>query len=268
MKEDNKEKIILTPETMDEMISRLHNPQDKARVALNIILDLFEGDNKMHTGNRYIIDKKSAIYSGGIIIDQIQKLEDTARRDCLTGLLNRTGFEENAKKAIKKLERYQNEQRESEKNINFEIAVVFADINHLKEFNDSYGHTPNGDKLLKCIAESTRKHTRETDLHARYGGDEFLILHDEFKKYDTLDVHIKCLRNLNIRINEDIQNCIKNVLKINGNTSKFSISLGLSILGRDANNLDELIEHADIAMYSVKHKPDKEGLNYRIYDLD
>jgi len=91
-------------------------------------------------------------------------LKDKATRDQLTGLLNREGFAVAAEQTLAQSSRY-----------GTGFAVVFFDIDRFKAFNDTYGHQ-FGDRVLTSVAECLTTTTREQDLKARMGGDEFILL--------------------------------------------------------------------------------------------
>ncbi|NLE57607.1 MAG: diguanylate cyclase [Planctomycetes bacterium] len=91
-------------------------------------------------------------------------LKDKATRDQLTGLLNREGFAVAAEQTLAQSSRY-----------GTGFAVVFFDVDRFKAFNDTYGHQ-FGDRVLTSVAECLTTTTREQDLKARMGGDEFILL--------------------------------------------------------------------------------------------
>lgn len=90
--------------------------------------------------------------------------ENLARVDSLTGALNRTAFEEILNREIKKAERYGGD-----------LSLILFDIDNFKQINDTYGHL-FGDQVLKRVASIVSENIRETDIFARWGGEEFMIL--------------------------------------------------------------------------------------------
>lgn len=95
------------------------------------------------------------------LLEEVKKL---AVLDPLTGVHNRRAFFEEAEREFSRSIRYQRP-----------MAVIMIDVDKFKSINDSYGH-PEGDIVLKAIAETIRTQLRDLDLFARYGGDEFIIL--------------------------------------------------------------------------------------------
>jgi diguanylate cyclase (GGDEF)-like protein len=95
------------------------------------------------------------------LLEEVKKL---AVLDPLTGVHNRRAFFEEAEREFARSLRYQRP-----------LAVIMIDVDKFKSINDSYGH-PEGDVVLKVIAETIRAQLRDLDLFGRYGGDEFIIL--------------------------------------------------------------------------------------------
>ncbi|WP_375748645.1 diguanylate cyclase domain-containing protein [Vibrio sp. HN007] len=165
-------------------------------------------------------------------------IQELAYRDRLTGLANRWTFETWAEKTL--------EQKRFSGDI---TALIFLDIDNFKTINDTHGHHI-GDQLLKHFAQRLsnciRSVDRVTNEHeysiARYAGDEFMILlHDIPSKKD--------LQNIVHRINTLFsQDALKE-----DQVSALTFSIGISIFREDADNLDDLIRHADQAMYQAKH---------------
>ena len=92
------------------------------------------------------------------------QLEGMAYTDSLTGIYNRLHFNRLLDSEIDKVKRYGGE-----------LSVIFLDIDHFKQINDTHGH-PMGDVILKDITEVISSANRSTDIFARYGGEEFVIL--------------------------------------------------------------------------------------------
>lgn len=95
---------------------------------------------------------------------QNQQLQSMAMHDALTGLLNRRAFEAQAEQAISRARRD-----------GTSLAALMLDLDHFKRINDQYGH-PAGDDVLKFTADVLRANVRDTDLVARVGGEEFMVL--------------------------------------------------------------------------------------------
>jgi diguanylate cyclase (GGDEF)-like protein len=95
---------------------------------------------------------------------QLNRQQDLARTDNLTGLLNRSGFFERARIIVNAASRY-----------GYAIAIAYIDIDNFKRINDTLGHS-KGDEALKAVASLLGGSSRDSDAVARFGGDEFVVL--------------------------------------------------------------------------------------------
>jgi diguanylate cyclase (GGDEF)-like protein/PAS domain S-box-containing protein len=156
-------------------------------------------------------------------------IQQLAITDDLTGLYNRRGFAELGRHEIYRARRF-----------NRPLTLIWLDIDHFKEVNDTFGHA-TGDEVLRKLAETLRTSTRETDLVSRLGGDEFVALLPETTQHDA------------IQVAERFRQAIKEIA-ITGpvGTAWITTSLGVASLTADDNNLDALLERADTAMYAAK----------------
>lgn len=161
--------------------------------------------------------------------NKIVSLKEISIRDPLTGLLNRTGVNNDVER---KLSRFPNHK----------YAVVLFDVDLFKNANDTYGHL-FGDRVLREVADRLVHSTRAGDLCARVGGDEFLIVFE----YDT-----------------DIHPIINRVFRaICGKVDDFelTVSMGVCEMTSEKESFTELFHKADIAMYFTK-KNGRAGYNY------
>ncbi|NDI84771.1 GGDEF and EAL domain-containing protein [Undibacterium crateris] len=152
-----------------------------------------------------------------------------ANIDPLTGLPNRRMF----------YDRLEQNLRQSKRR-NSLLAVLFIDLDFFKEVNDTLGHA-TGDSLLVEAAKRLRLCVRETDTVARLGGDEFTVsLPDQS---DTVQVE---------QIARKIIEQLASPFHVAGEEIYLSASIGITLYPRDADNLADLIKHADQAMYAAK----------------
>ncbi|WP_291633727.1 GGDEF domain-containing protein [Clostridium sp.] len=121
------------------------------------------------------------------------------------------------------------------------MAILFCDIDHFKQVNDTYGHI-KGDLVLKEVARIIRDSTNGNEGIFRYGGEEFVILLDNYSDVEGFNTAEK------IRLK--IYN--SNVIKSYCNFETLTISIGVSTYPYDGLNIDTLINKADKAMYHVK----------------
>jgi len=152
----------------------------------------------------------------------------SANTDSLTGLFNRRHFMEQAHLALARAKRTHSP-----------VTLAIADLDHFKSVNDTLGHAA-GDLVLKAVAQRIRSTLRETDIHCRYGGEEFAFVFP-----DTALAEAGLLAN---RLRESIA---ATAIPVDGGQSvPISLSLGLvEVLGMP---LDVALNQADQAMYRAK----------------
>lgn len=131
------------------------------------------------------------------------------------------------------------------------VAVLYIDLDNFKPINDSAGHA-TGDEVLKIVAGRLKDFTRSTDICARIGGDEFVVVATQLEQQEQAhDIAKKLLQQLT----EDII--------IRGETYRLGASIGISLYPLHGHDLKELMDNADAAMYQIKHKG-KSG--YSLYE--
>ena len=171
-----------------------------------------------------------------------ENLKHLVHHDPLTGLPNRTLFLDRLKQAIKNALRF-----------NENIAVLFIDLDHFKEVNDSLGHHV-GDILLKKVSHKLKTNIRQSDTVARLGGDEFVIILDHFSNLNTIN-----------SIVQNIMHSLKEPLLIEDQEIYVTLSLGISVYPNDGEEADTLMKNADAAMYKAK----EDGRNsHQFYTTD
>jgi diguanylate cyclase (GGDEF)-like protein len=153
------------------------------------------------------------------------KLERLSVTDPLTGLSNR----------LRMMEVLENEVRRSRR-LHHEFAVVMADLDLFKRYNDEFGH-PAGDTVLKRVAAIMREASRDVDFVARYGGEEFLIMMPE----TTIDGAAEFAERIRTKIRaEQLPE------------AQITLSLGVSAFPMHGDTPDQLIAEADAALYLAK----------------
>lgn len=162
-----------------------------------------------------------------LLVQQYEQIRHLAMQDELTGLMNRRGFMTLAEQRIK-LARYNKEA----------LGLVYLDMDGLKGVNDRFGHQ-HGDEALRALANCLRQHTRDDDLVARIGGDEFIVM-----------TRLKDPTALN-RIGERILDSLPDTLPedLNG---QCGISFGTALMNNLNRTLESWLADADKAMYQQK----------------
>jgi diguanylate cyclase (GGDEF)-like protein/PAS domain S-box-containing protein len=158
-----------------------------------------------------------------------ERLQYMATRDALTGLPNRLLLHERVTQAIALAKR--NGRR---------VGVLFIDLDRFKNVNDTLGHRI-GDELLKHVTHALSNALRETDLLARLGGDEFMVIVEDFDDPTVLG-----------RIAQKLLDAIAQPFKIEEHDIYVTSSIGIAVYPDDSDDPDELLKHADVAMYRSK----------------
>ena len=157
------------------------------------------------------------------------KLKHLALHDSLTGLPNRLLFQDRLQQAVAMAKRHDHK-----------FAVFFMDLDNFKIINDTMGHEA-GDELLKEVALRLAGTGRKMDTVARLGGDEFAFI---INKVDGIEDAVSFARRLN--------QLLKTPITVNGHNINMGSSIGVTICPDDADNSEELLRNADIAMYQAK----------------
>jgi len=152
-----------------------------------------------------------------------------AERDALTGLFNRHRFQEELTRMLSSGERRRRR-----------VALLFFDIDEFKHVNDTFGHRA-GDALLIRVAGEVSAQVRRNEVFARLGGDEFAILAP-----DISDQEAESFAERIVRATARIP------FNFEGNTMRLTCSLGVAVYPDHASSAEELVAHADAAMYQAK----------------
>ncbi|HMJ35824.1 MAG TPA: EAL domain-containing protein [Baekduia sp.] len=178
----------------------------------------------------------TAMMSSGVDLTERRAAEEQiaylAYHDPLTGLPNRALLQEHLELALARARR----QGQG-------VGLLYLDLDGFKLVNDSLGH-PAGDELLCHVTMRLSERRRGMDLLARQGGDEFLLLLADLDR-DGAD---KGARG----VAEDLLRALADPFSISGAEFHIGASIGISLYPRDAADADELLRHADAAMYSAK----------------
>lgn len=158
-----------------------------------------------------------------------KKMEQLAHYDQLTHLPNRLLFHDRLQHAIHQCERSKHS-----------VGVMMLDLDGFKKVNDTLGHSV-GDELLVLVAQRLQGELRKADTVARMGGDEFVAIFQ-----DNLDAE-----NITL-IAAKIVKSLAEVFNIGDEEIYVSSSVGIALYPKDGDQVDQLLKHADVAMYHVK----------------
>jgi diguanylate cyclase (GGDEF)-like protein len=164
-------------------------------------------------------------------VSKLEALAQTSQRDELTNTPNRALLLDRLERSIAMAQRRYTR-----------CAVVFLDIDHFKQINDTLGHAA-GDAVLQLVARRLEAAVRDSDAVGRHGGDEFLVLLDEVSRMaDTVQIARKLIGD------------IAAPSLVCGHLMQVSVSVGIAIYPDDATDARTLIGLADAAMYRSKRR--------------
>ena len=179
--------------------------------------------------NDYLIKK---LENSNVELKQANHLlREITLKDSLTGLYNKRYLKEVVDSEFNRSRRHKRD-----------FSILFCDIDHFKNFNDTNGHLL-GDNALERFATIVSQRLRVTDLASRYGGEEFVLLLPETSKEDATILAIEICEMVYAAEFEGEKN------QPNG---KLTVSIGVSTFPQDGDNWSDIISHADKALYKAK----------------
>lgn len=194
-----------------------------------------------------VIHENTPYYT--LVYTDITKLKRTQARltrlantDQVTQLPNRHAFFEQITRWIDKYTR-----------IHSKFTLMFLDLDNFKTVNDTLGHD-YGDQLLKSVSQLLMENLSEGTFMARVGGDEFVILCQNFTQAHQLSV-----------VGEKLNAMLSQPFSIGPHQIQIGSSIGMAIFPEHGNNQETLLKHADIAMYQAKHAGKGQ---YRIFSVE
>ncbi|WP_096085447.1 putative bifunctional diguanylate cyclase/phosphodiesterase [Agaribacterium haliotis] len=177
----------------------------------------------LHAQTRFELEKQ--------LQESYAKVKQLAERDALTGLANRHLFDESLKFTIA-----------NNRRADYKVALLLIDLDNFKYVNDNFGHDV-GDLLLQRVVKRIHACLRGSELFARLGGDEFAI------SLGNLSSELEASR-----VAQRILLVLETPFEIKGRSFTSGASIGIALHPDNGENAEELVKHADIAMYRAKKK--------------
>jgi len=166
-----------------------------------------------------------------LLSERQEHLQQLAHFDVLTGLPNRGLYFDRLGQALRHAERD-----------NHTVMVVFIDLDHFKDVNDSLGHRI-GDLLIVDVAKRLKEKVRASDTVARLGGDEFTLFAQDIGSAADVET-----------VAEHLVNLFREPFIIDGRDLYVTASIGITLFPQDGTTVDELLRNADLAMYQAKER--------------
>ncbi|RYY73192.1 MAG: bifunctional diguanylate cyclase/phosphodiesterase [Gammaproteobacteria bacterium] len=234
------------PKDVAQAICEIDAAAKNTQQTYEVELDLMHKDGSMHT---YLMvkfplrSKDNRVFGVCTIGTDIseRKLAETALReqqsrlnymafhDALTGLPNRSLFYDRIYQGLARARRS-----------NSKVALMLLDIDRFKNINDSLGHDA-GDLMIKAISTRISEGVRDMDTVARLGGDEFVVVLEGVQDIDDV-----------VFVANKLLVALARPIEISGHEISSTVSIGVSMFPEDGFDTDELLKHADIAMYKAK----------------
>lgn len=180
--------------------------------------------------SRLILIAVSTLLAAAIVL-RSQRLRRQSRSDRLTGLPNRSFFDERVQAELSRARRYGEP-----------VSLAMIDIDHFKKFNDTWGHAA-GDVALRGVAAAILTSVRQSDLLVRYGGEEFLVLLPGMAAEAAME-----------RV-EDMRMTVEQLplsIPRRDDSARVTVSIGLAVYGADGTQAEDLLDRADARLFEAK----------------
>jgi diguanylate cyclase (GGDEF)-like protein len=185
------------------------------------------GSARIVSSTQQFLDKIGVTLSGILLREELQRF---SYEDSLTGLKNRRFFDE----------LFAHESALAQRN-GQPLSLLLIDIDHFKQFNDTYGH-PAGDGVLRMVADLLRQQFRESDTVCRYGGEEFLVMMPQAPLAEAAE------RAEELRQSISRATCLEKGVDL----GKITVSVGVASWPESTELMSNLIRQADQALYRAK----------------
>jgi diguanylate cyclase (GGDEF)-like protein len=165
------------------------------------------------------------------IVLRSQRLRRQSRSDRLTGLPNRSFFDERVQAELSRARRYGEP-----------VSLAMIDIDHFKKFNDTWGHAA-GDVALRAVSAAILASVRQSDLLVRYGGEEFVVLLPGM----TAEAAMERVEDMRLTVEQ-----LPLSIPRREDSTKVTISIGLAVYGTDGTQAEDLLDRADARLFEAK----------------
>jgi diguanylate cyclase (GGDEF)-like protein len=182
--------------------------------------------------SRLILLAVSTLLATAIVL-RSQRLRRQSRSDRLTGLPNRSFFDERVQAELSRARRYGEP-----------VSLAMIDIDHFKKFNDTWGHAA-GDVALRGVAAAILASVRQSDLLVRYGGEEFVVL---LPGMDA-DAAMERVEDMRMTVEQ-----LPLSIPRREDSAKVTVSIGLAVYGADGTQAEDLLDRADARLFEAKEK--------------
>ncbi len=172
---------------------------------------------------------------------EIERLQQLAYKDELTGLLTRRTFEEELEPHLREIVVARDRKVKERTSPTQCVTLAVIDIDRFKNVNDTLGHRA-GDHVLQEVANHIKRHVRATNFLARWGGEEFVVA--------FLNVGMEGALRFAERLRKNMEEA---VFTWNNLTLRLTISVGVATFGEGMKNLQDLFEEADKELYKAKY---------------
>ena len=183
-------------------------------------------------GARFVLLAAAAVLSTFIVL-RAQRLQQMSAIDRLTGVFNRSTFEQQLAEETDRSRRYARP---------FVVAIV--DVDHFKRVNDTHGHVV-GDAVLRAVAQAIRRSVRKSDMVARYGGEEFALILPETNA-EMVMTKVEALRRAVSELKVGIGKRKRPVT--------VTVSVGVASWPDDGAEVDDVVDCADERLYDAKRR--------------
>jgi diguanylate cyclase (GGDEF)-like protein len=211
-------------ESRAELDNRAQELVRQRRAALNLMLDAQAAHAEVEAANQQL---QAQIIEINLLQE---KLREQAIRDPLTGCFNRRYLIETLEREFARALRD-----------DYPISLLMIDIDHFKSINDTYGHK-TGDEVLRLIGGILRGITRQSDIAARYGGEEFVLVLPNM----ALSTALQRAEEIRETFPRSCTSCVEKSYTL-------SLSIGAAVYPTHGKIYEEILDHADQALYTAKN---------------